>query len=92
MQTMANNDGLIVYYVVPQNRKDTWEAACQRAIEYAGPIFVDHYGKPPARVALPSGLDLSKMQLWTLQVDDNKASRGTIQLLPANGGDSNDPT
>ena len=72
---MTDTEGVIVY-----NVRDY-----QKAIEFGGDAYRKRYGKPPVYVALPSCVDPSKLQLWTLRVASHKASGGTVQLLGRNG-------
>jgi hypothetical protein len=76
---MTDTEGVIVYRV----------ANYQKAIEFGGQAYRIRYGKPPMYVALPSCVEPSALDLWTLKLADHRASAGTVQLLgqPMNGHD-----
>ena len=70
------NQDIIVYHVTDY----------QAAIEFGGAAYQERHGKPPVRVALPSCVESSTLNLWTLEVADHHASAGTVQLLGAGNG------
>lgn len=68
---MTDAEGVIVYYVTDY----------QAAIELGGKEFKKRYGKPPTHVALPPSVDPATLELWTLQLCNTPASKGTVQVL-----------
>lgn len=71
---MTNAEGVIIYFVTDY----------QAAVELGGQAYRKRYGKPPVYVALPSCVDPTTLELWTLQVCNTPASKGTVQILGQN--------
>ena len=61
-------EGVIVYNVTD----------FQAAINLAGRVFWQRYGKAPTSVALPQEAPRDGLKLWTLRVDDRPAPSGCV--------------
>lgn len=50
----------------------------QKSIDLAGALFRQGYGRPPTHVMLPRDCDLSKVNVYTLQVADHCSDPGSV--------------